>query len=87
VKRTLIFAAMGALMVAAGLVFVRTIAEPPEHFPSWAERGLPPPEHRILLPQVGGFPTPTGPPPPTSYTVCGIAGAENCWETAGRPMR
>jgi len=30
------------------------------------------------------------PPPPEPvrrYTVCGIAGAENCWEVVGVPMR
>jgi len=27
------------------------------------------------------------PVPPKRYTVCGIAGAENCWEVVGVPMR
>jgi hypothetical protein len=25
--------------------------------------------------------------PPQRHTVCGIAGAENCWEVVGRPIR
>ena len=75
---------VGASMVAAFMVYLGTPAEPPERFPSWAERGfptkassfpIPPPEARGFVP---------APPPPKEtgrYTICGIAGAENCWRT------
>jgi hypothetical protein len=33
------------------------------------------------------WPTPKEPLPLTRYTVCGIAGAENCWEVVGTPIR
>jgi hypothetical protein len=26
-------------------------------------------------------------PPPKGYTICGIAGSENCWEVVSTPIR